>query len=374
MDVRGLSIALLVGLVGCRLSWTPHMGVPARQSNVTTLALFAKDDAARGLAKEVLSRDGHITLIEGDVPDSEQCGWAAAHGAQMYAVAYVDAGYDSTFKCTKTEGGIFSKHEECVDGYETDKHTSASYSLTTYDATTCKEIPRLTARFSATALGEEEQSKPEALATLAQRVRAKSEQLPDQLTLDAQGRLVGDAHDGFYAVFRAGQYRGYVRRDGEDLTPMYCCFEPQPGDALVERGRRKFLELAIDATASRTDGQFAIGGGAHLRHYKLDGGFQFGFGADGLVAAGDRTLKIVTAELGWGVPIAPGFVASANVGVGWTVHYDGDNIKSATESALTPMLRVQTFLTTFVFVSMEAGVLFAGGPAPISRITAGFDL
>jgi hypothetical protein len=367
-------LALLVCVAGCRFSWGNHLGVPARQSNVTTLALFAKDDAARGLAKEVLSRDGHITLIEGDVPDSEQCPWAAAHGAEMYAVAYVDAGYDSTFKCTKTEGGLFSKHEECVDGYETDKHTSAHYSLTTFDATTCKEIPRLTAKFSATALGEEEESKPEALATLARRVRIKSEQLPDQVKLDAQGRLVGDAHDGFYAVFRAGQYRGYVRRDGEDLVPMYCCFEPQPDDTLVERGRRKFLELAIDATASRTDTKFAIGAGIHLRHYALDGGFQWGIGADALAAAGDRSLKLVTGELGWGLPIAPGFVASANVGVGWAVHYDGDNIKSETESAFTPMLRVQTFLTTFVFVSMEAGVLFADGPAPISRITAGFDL
>ncbi len=368
------ALAALLFLVGCRFSWGTHLGVPARPSNVTTLALFAKDGAAKNLAKEVLSRDPHIALLDADAPDAEQCRWAAAHGAQMYAVAYVDAGYDSTFKCTKTEGGILTKHEECVDGYETNQHTSASYSLTTYDAATCKEIPRLTARFSATALGEEAQSKPEALATLAERVRMKSQALPDQVTIDAQGRLVGDAHDGFYAVFRAGQYRGYVRRDGDDLTPMYCCFEPQPGDTLVERGRRKFLEFALDVTASRTDSRFAMGGGAHLRHYKLDGGFQWGIGADGLVASGDRNLKLVTAELGWGLPIAPGFVASANLGVGWAVHYDGDNIKSETESAFTPMLRVQTFLTTFVFVSMEAGVLFADGPAPISRVTAGFDL
>ena len=367
------SLALLL-LVGCRMSWGTHLGVAARPSNVTTLALFAKDDAAKGLAREVLARDPHLQLLEGDAPDTEQCGWAAAHGAQMYAVAYVDAGYDSTFKCTKTKGGIWDKHEECVDGYETNQHTSASYSLTTYDASTCKEIPRLTARFSATALGEEEQSKPEALATLAERVRMKSQALPDQVTIDAQGRLVGDAHDGFYAVFRGGQYRGYVRRDGEDLTPMYCCFEPQPGDTLVERGRRKFLELAFDFSASRVASRFATGGGIHLRHYKLDGGFQWGIGADGMVGSGSRMLKLITAELGWGMPIAPGFVASANLGFGWAIRYVDEFAKGETDDALTPMLRVQTFLTTFVWVSMEAGVIFSEERSPISRISAGFDL
>jgi hypothetical protein len=313
-------------------------------------------------------------LIEGDVPDSEQCGWAAAHGAQMYAVAYVDAGYDSTFKCTKTTGGILTKHEECVDGYETDQHTSASYSLTTYDATTCKEIPRLTARFSARAPGEEEQSKPEALATLAERVRMQSQALPDQVKLDEQGRLVGDAHDGFYAVFRAGQYRGYVRRDGDDLTPMYCCFEPEPGDTLVERGRRKFLELALDFSASRVSSRFMAGGGLHLRHYKLDGGFQFGFGADGMAGSDSRMLKLITAELGWGIPIAPGFVASANLGFGWAIRYAFEFSKGETDDALTPMLRVTTFLTTFIWVSMEAGVIFSEERSPVSRISAGFDL
>ena len=104
-------LALLVCLASCRFSWGTHLGVPARPANVTTLALFAHDDAAKRLARDVLSRDPHIQLLDADAPDAEQCRWAAAHGAQMYAVAYVDAGYSSTFKGTKTEGGILTKHE-----------------------------------------------------------------------------------------------------------------------------------------------------------------------------------------------------------------------------------------------------------------------
>lgn len=148
----------------------------------------------------------------------------------------------------------------------------------------------------------------------------------------------------------------------------------QPGDTLVQRGRRKFLELAFDFTASRVHGSFATGGGTHLRHYTLDGGFQFGIGVDGLVASGSKTLKLITGELGWGYPIAPGFVASANVGVGWAIRTAGEFTKGETDDALTPMLRLQTFLTTYVFVSIEAGIILSEDRSPISRITVGFDL
>jgi hypothetical protein len=350
------------------------MGVKARQSNVVTFALFAKDDAARRLAREVLARDPHITLVEGDTPESEHCRWAVAHGAELYAIAAVDAAYDSTFECTKYSGGLLEKHEQCVEGHETGKHTAAHYSLTTYDTATCKPVPQLDAKFSALAGGDEEQSKPEALANLAERVRAQSKQLPDQITLDAEGRIVGDARDGFYAVYRQGEYRGYVERRGEYLTPRYFPMELQPGDTLVERGRRKFLELAFDFTASRVADRFATGGGMHLRHYKLDGGFQFGIGVDGLVASGGRTLKLITGELGYGLPIAPGFVASANVGFGWAIRTVTEFSKGETDDALTPMLRVQAFLTTWWFVAVEAGVILSEERSPISRITAGFDL
>lgn len=368
------------------------MGVPARRSNVTTLALFAKDDTAKGLAREVLARDSHITLVEGDAPDSEQCSWAAAHGAELYAVAYVDAGYSSSFQCTKYSGGLLDKHEECVDGHETDQHTSASYTLTTYDAATCKEVPRLTAKFSARAPGEEEQSKPEALANLTERVRMKSEALPDQVTIDEQGRLAGDAHDGFYALYRNGQYRGYVKRHGESVTPMYWPMEVEPGDTLVERGRRKFLELAFDFTASKIEGAFAAGAGVHLRHYSLDGGFQFGVGADWFTKSADNgTMTLVQGEVGWGIPIVPGVVMSANLAMGRaTLSKDGlgENGNGVADAALavTPLIRVETFLATWFFVAVDAGVLVTGDfelptvvapisqRAAISRITAGFDL
>lgn len=347
------------------------MAVKPRQSNEVTYALFAKDDAARALAREVLARDPKITLVEGNAPESEHCFWAAAHGAELYAVASVDAAYDSTFECTNYKLSFSKNGGECTAGYEKDKHTAASYTLTTYESATCKPIPQLEAKFSARVGGEEEQSRPEALATLAERVRAKSLQLPEQVTIDSEGRIVGDAPDGFYAVYRQGKYRGYVERRGEYLTPRYFPMELQPGDTLVQRGRRKFAELAFDLTASRLDGKFAAGPGVHLRHYALDGGFQVGLGADALLGSGSQ-MNLLNGELGYGVPIAPGFLASANVSFGFAIRIDGD--VSKTDPAITPMLRLQTFLTTWWFVAVEAGVLISDEKAPISRVTVGFDL
>lgn len=48
---------------------------------------------------------------------------------------------------------------------------------------------------------------------------------------------------------------------------------------------------------------------------------------------------------------------------------------SGSAPVLLPMLRLQTFLTTWWFVSVDAGIaVLTDLRAPISRITVGFDL
>lgn len=40
----------------------------------------------------------------------------------------------------------------------------------------------------------------------------------DKVTVDNEGRLLGPAPDGYYAVYRHGKYRGELKRAGEYVT------------------------------------------------------------------------------------------------------------------------------------------------------------
>ncbi len=396
------------------------MGAPPRTSNQITMTLYAPDEQSLTMARSVLSRDPHVTLVDFDPTVIEKqktdcgtascqhavdaaCSWSALQGAEYYAIANVAANYSSDYECTKYDSHIFDKHDECVEGHEKNQATLASYSLDVYDVKTCSEVKSLSQRITARSWGPEEQSKPEALAKLAERAPVKAEALPDQVTFDAQGQLAGETRDGFYALYRDGAYRGYVKLDGagtseQTVQPMYFPMELRAGDALVARGRRKFVDLALGAAIGsfEFDGErrLAAGLSLHVRHYKLDGGLQFGFGVDGLAnGATDSTLALFTPEIGWGIPIAPGVVASANLGAGFTVGIQpmGDGDVNAYAGHAIATARVETFLATWFHVSADLGVVYSGtlddwggvglGPAkpmsmrsPVARVFAGFDL
>lgn len=397
------------------------MGAPPRTSNQITMTLYAPDEQSMTMARSVLSRDPHVTLVAFDptVIEKEKtdcgtascphavvpaCAWSAQQGAEYYAIASVAASYHSDYECTKYDSHIFDKHDECVEGHEKNQATLASYSLEVYDVKTCSEVKALSQRITARSWGPEEQSKPEALAKLAERAPAKAEALPDQVTFDAQGQLAGETRDGFYALYRDGAYRGYVELEGagtaeQTVQPMYFPMKIRAGDALVARGRRKFLDLALDgALGTMTVGgerDVAVGIGAHVRHYKLDGGLQLGFGVDLLGSAqADSNVMLVTPEIGWGLPIAPGFVASANLGLGFTRGNQvtaADIVVTAYEPHAIATARVQSFLTTWFYVTADVGFVYTGmldnwdgigqgeGRAmamrsPIARLYAGFDL
>jgi len=102
-------------------------------------------------------------------------------------------------------------------------------------------------------------------------------------------------------------------------------------------------------------------------------------------------------EIGWGVPIAPGFVVSANVGGGWLqanqVIASTDAVVRAYNGHLFASARVQTFLTTWFYLTADVGYVYSGtadpidfdgngaGEAksmsirsPLARVYAGFDI
>lgn len=390
------------------------------------MTLYAADDASMTMARSVLDRDPHIKLLAFDptVIDKQKtdcgtascqeaitaaCSWSALQGAEYYAIASVYAAYSSSYECTKYDSHLFDKHDECVEGHETNQATAATYSLDVYDVKTCTAVPALSQKLMARAWGPEETSKPEALAKLAARVPAKSEGLPDQITIGPDGRVVGEAaRDGFYALYRAGQYRGYVELRGagtpaEQLRPMYFPMAPAAGDALVARGRRKFVDLALDVPVGfiTFDGtRHAAGGiGLQLRHYALDGGLQYGFGVDLLASPStDSNLYLFAPELGYGVPIAAGMVLSLNLGVGLTrgnhqVDLAGERpILVAYAPHALAVARLQTFLATAFYVTADVGFVYSGAlddwkndgatvaqfvmsmRSPIARLNIGFDL
>jgi hypothetical protein len=412
---------LPIFLCACRFSWSTWQGAPPRATNDIKLALYGTDETGAAIARSALTRDPHVTLIDIDPAALEQakaecgnatcshvheaaCAWSTQQGADYYAVAFVDARYNATYKCDSYKFSLSAKNDECTSGHYENESSIASYTLDVYDAKTCKQVPSLAKKISSHAAGVEEQSKPEALAKLAAEVPAKSEGIPDQITIAPNGGIVGEAQDGFYALFRGGDYRGYVKVRGagtpaEEVRPMYFPLAPAAGDTLVARGRRKFVDLALDVPVGfiSYDGtRHPAGGfGAHIRHYKLDGGLQFGFGTDYLASlATNSNVFLFTPELGWGVPIAPGFVVSANVGAGWTRADQVDSsdvLHTAYAVHVIATARMQTFLATWLYVTADVGYVHSGtldnwdgtGPgggkpmamrSPIARIYAGFDL
>lgn len=378
------------------------------------------------MAHAVLGRDPHVTIVDFDptviAKQTTECGsascaaaltaacaWAVAQGVDYYATVAVATRYQSNYVCTKRgSGSIFDKHDPpCEEGHETDQRTTASFSLDVYDARSCALVPGLSQKLDTTAPGPEDESKPEALHELGLAAPAKSPGFPDQITVEASGRVAGEAvHDGLFALYRAGVYRGYVelRSTGtaaEQIRPLQCCFEPSAGDALVARGRRKYVDLALDgAVGSLTfDGtrRFAGGMGIHVRYYPIDAGFQFGFGAD-LIGNGnvDANVALFTPEIGYGIRPSPALRVSANLGAGFaraTQAIPGmtDAIPAAFAGHVLATLRAQTHFATWWYVGGDAGYVLSGTfdswdgtgfplakpmsvRSPIARIYAGFDL
>ena len=384
------------------------------------MTLYAPDESSMTLAQSALARDPHVTLLAFDPTVIEKqktdcgsascqaavnaaCSWSALQGAEYYALASSYSSYHSDYKCTRYDSDLFDKHDKCVEGHETNQATLATYTLDVYDVKTCSKVIPLSKKITARSGGPEEQSKPDALAKLTQRVPLDSEGIPDQVTIEPDGRLAGETRDGFYALYRGGHYRGYVKlsaagTSSQALQPMYFPLSPSPGDALVARGRRKFVDLALDAVIGTLsyggERKLAGGMGAHVRHYKLDGGLQYGFGADYVASVATKSnVFLFTPELGWGVPIAPGIVLSANLGVGFARANQvdmSDELHTAYAGHAIATARVQTFLATWFYVTGDVGYVLSGtfddwdgtGPSatemsmrsPIVRIYAGFDL
>jgi hypothetical protein len=265
-----------------------------------------------------------------------------------------------------------------------------------FDAKTCHKDERLSRELVTFAWGREETSKPEALRELTEAAPRLTYDLPDQVVVLPDGRVVGN--DGQYAVFRGGAYRGYARVDDGEVSPMMLGLRPRPGDVLSKRGPRRFLDAAaaVELASITFDGsrELAPGVGAQLRYYSLDGGLQLAGGID-LYGGLDAHVTTYGGEVGWGVAIATGLVLSANVGGGVArarqfIPHTSDSFPSARVLVLDTTARLQTFLATFLYVTVDLGYVhtrsfdgwhgsLATDPRPVSlrspfaRLSVGLD-
>lgn len=416
---------VLVVLAGCHFGWNTWQGAQPRAANAVKLALYAPDETSNALAHQALARDPHVTVVDVDpalidkaLIDKERtacgsatcplaretgCAWAYSQGLDYYVTGTVGTRYDAEFVCTKHDSGSLldvKKDPPCVEGHYTNQRTGASFTLDVYDARTCELAPSLSTRVTTVARGEEDVSKPEALAQIHAEAPAKTVPFPDQISVGANGAI--DAGDSYYARYDNGRYRGYVAVEGGRARALHCCEELREGDVLVARGRRRLLEIALNgAVGSLTfDGErrFAGGAGAHVRYYPLDSGLRYGFGADIIGDARDVNVVIVTPEVGWGFRPSSALSLSANVGVGFASGNQvvaGMNGADVSPYAVAPhamaTLRAVTFFATWWYLAGDIGYVYTGTlddwegdgasgarpvsvRSPIARVWLGLDL
>lgn len=392
-------------LSGCHVGFGTWQGARPRAGADVKVALHADDAAAKDLAREVLARDPLVTVVDIDasvVANGREaaCAWAKQHGVDYYVTGGVDARYSSEFVCTRYEtGSILDKNDPpCAEGHHKNQRTTATFALGVYDVTTCELAPGLATRVETFVDGEEDVSKPAALAELVVQAPAKAVRFPSQVRVAAGGTV--DAPDGYYARYRDGRYRGYVAVEGGRPRVLHCCEPLAAGDALVARGTRKLLELAITgAVGSLTVGgerHLAPGVGAHVRYHPLDTGLQLGFGADLFGGRGvDATAILVGGEAGWGFRPSSAVALSANVGVGLAHARQAAGASQDGATALAPhataTLRAISTFATWWYVGADVGFVYSAAldgwdgdgaaaarpmsvRSPLARLWIGLDL
>jgi hypothetical protein len=388
---------LLLLCCGCHFGWSTWSGVKPRTNRAARVALFARDDASKVLSHKALARDPSLTVVDIDAsmidpsqrescsndtcaPRSDAaCAWAKSQSIDFYVVGTTFDSFDQNYKCTKYEHkfwptlnlGDGDKDDDgprCIEGHYENERTTATFTLDVYDVATCSRQPLLSTKATLVASGVEEVSKPEARARIEQEGPLAFKPFPDQVEVSAAGTV--DAADGYYAMYRQNDYRGFVEVKSGKLRSLHCCDVPGVGDQLVARGERKLVELALDGVlGSMTfDGKrrAAGGPGIHLRYYPLDAGVRYGFGVD-LLGNGnvDASAAVFTPEVGWGFRPSSAFSLSANLGAGWTRGFQrtgGMDLGSA--SALTvhvmPTLRAISFFAKWWYVGADVGFLYSG--------------
>lgn len=310
------------------------------------------------------------------------CNLARSRGADYHMSVMWTAEYDEDIECVSYKLTL-DKNAECKEYEVKRRRTEAQFVLTTIDTGTCEQVPALSRTIRRSFPGHREQSEPEASHFLAQVVpQTMVDLFPRQLAL---GEPTEPGH--LYAVYRGTDYRGLVKA-GEDteLTRLSCCFEPGPGDTLVERGRYWVLDGLVGANgvpvATSSGKELLMGAGYYIRAHPIDGGLHVGAAFE---AAGRSGLAagLFTLEGGYTFRPAPALALSPVVGVGFgTVRQDGGS--GGDDESVAPhavaVMRV-TWTQRLWLVGVDVGWAISGDyqrqldlAGPIGRLVAGFRL
>jgi hypothetical protein len=287
------------------------------------LGLVTTDEALKGFLEEGLRRDPNVAAIT-DFPDAAAlpaselalcrsaacgprhptvCSWAREQGLDYFAVASVETdGY--TMRSTTRAGSYEAR---------------ARFWLEVSDVATCTKIDQVsrTLKETTNTRPEEGEGGGGGLTLARQRLMESiaaslGDTFPLQMVVDEASHLRRTGAelptpDGLYGVFRQDEYIGLVdvaaaETPAERITRLGCCFQPRPGDLLVQRDRYHLLELApsaLFATMTVDDHtRLAAGAGVHARYWPVTSGWQGGVAIDFLFATGARAV-LGTVEAGY---------------------------------------------------------------------------
>ncbi len=423
--MRSVRWLLVLSLTGCHFGWSAWQGAKPRSGNEVRLALYAPDESSKTLARQALALDPLVTvtdldptLVVAQTPDTrgscgdkpcpirleDGCAWARAQKLDYYAVATSGHSYTQKHVCTKYDTKLEDllnpkAKSECIEGHYEDQRTTSTFALDVYNATTCKLEPSVSTKVATHASGDEKQSKPEALAQLQQLAPSQTVRFPDQIDVGPSGTI--EASDGYYALYRGGEFRGFVSAEAGRLRSLHCCDTPGPGDKLIARGPRKLMELALNGVVGSmifdNERRGAAGAGVHVRFHPLDAGLRFGAGVDFLTnPSAGASAFVFTPEVGWGFRPSSSISLSANLGFGivqalQTTDVSMDAVPKAVTGHLMPTLRAVTFFATAWYLGGDVGYLYSGAldtwegegnasvksmslRTPIARLWVGVDL
>lgn len=326
---RRAALVIVVLIGACRLQFGKWQGAPPRAADKVRVVLTTKDDQFRAAVEAAWRRDPKVELSTID-PDTigrdraRVCTWARAEGYDFIVEGSLSAAGASDFKCTKYEDlSILDTNDpDCIESEQVNRRSTATMTVSTYDAAACERVSSLSGDFRAYTGGDAPENVSEVRAQVVAKAELGLPTFPAQVTLDESGRITGD-EPGFYAIFRDRTYIGTmqvddVRAPGKMLT---CCHEPRPGDPLVRRGRVTQISLDISGTLTqlRVDGDQRIAGGAglNIRHYKMDGGLEVTLTGESITAGTDHGGGgVLVGTAGWGFRPNAALRLSAHAGGG----------------------------------------------------------
>ncbi len=407
-------LAILLVLGGCRFSLDKsdmHGGFGPRWNKQVQLLVV---DTESEVGLELIagwksnSQVGKVVVLSSDeakkIADCPSCTTVlqpfcdelVRRGDDYFVTSHFSVQYNQSFVCDRYKFSI-SRNSSCASGHFEDQSTLAQASFDIIDAHRCRQVQG--DQFSFVVHGEKKVSYPLAQDKVLRWARrlTSSFSFPKQGRLSAttEGQLAPDAdfelREGqVLAAFRNYNYLGLARAKkgvhGLSVTPLSCCFEPQAGDVIQERGPYHLLDLTLGLSTGLSEiggNKFlAVGMHSHLRRSSIVGGVMLGISGD-LFARKTQRMSQANLEFGYDFKPVPGIevLTAATIGVRRVI--DDSTTRSEVGPTLGALVGAKWTPQNFWYIGLEmhltrafglsSNMEFLARNTPVGRFTLGFE-